>query len=149
MDFFFQNNSVENSLICPKDKSANHCPIEIFPIYQKKHWTIRRWDDHIVVQTSRRNMFKIDGFVAICWHTQVSWVPFWKDLDNNRDIRKPGKLSRHAVVWSAKSSVFLLFDEDNNSLMPVYQSVSQSLSHAVRYIIDSFQDFLIAYRIQT
>ena len=60
MDFFFQNNSVENSLICPRTKSASHCLTELFPIYQYKHWTIKRRDDHIVVQSSHCNIFKID-----------------------------------------------------------------------------------------
>ena len=58
--FLFQNNSVENTLICPWTKSASHCLTELFPIYQNKHWTIRRRDDHIVVQSSDRNIFKID-----------------------------------------------------------------------------------------
>ena len=60
--FFFQNNSVENSLVCPRTKSASHCLTELFPIYQNKHWTIRRRDDHILVQSSHRNISKIDGF---------------------------------------------------------------------------------------
>ena len=64
MDFFFQNNSVENSLICPRTKSASHCLTELFPIYQNKHWTIRRRDDHIVVQSSHHNIFKIDWFLV-------------------------------------------------------------------------------------
>ena len=63
--FFFQNNSVENSLICPRTKSASHCLTELFPIYQNKHWTIRRRDDHIVVQSSHRNISKIDGFLQL------------------------------------------------------------------------------------
>ena len=47
--FYFQSNSVKNSLICPKAKSATHCLTKLFPIYQNKHWTIRRWDDHTLV----------------------------------------------------------------------------------------------------
>ena len=67
MDFFFKNNSVENSLICPRTKSASHCLTKLFPIYQNKHWTIRRRDNHIVVQSSHRNISKIDGFfIAVC-----------------------------------------------------------------------------------
>ena len=34
MEFYFQSNSVKNSLICPKTKSATHCLIELFSIYQ-------------------------------------------------------------------------------------------------------------------
>ena len=41
--------------------SAVHCLTELFSIYQNKHGTIRRRDDHIVVQSSHRNIFKIDG----------------------------------------------------------------------------------------
>ena len=47
--FFLQNNSVENSLICPRANLSNHCLTELFSIYQNKHWTIRWRDDHIVV----------------------------------------------------------------------------------------------------
>ena len=60
MDFFFQNDSVENSLICPRTKSASHCLTELFQIYQNKHWTIRRRDDHIVVPSSNRIKSKVD-----------------------------------------------------------------------------------------
>ena len=60
--FFLQNNSVENSLICPKNKSASHCPTELFPIYPNIHWTMRRRDDHIIVPSSNRIKLKIDWF---------------------------------------------------------------------------------------
>ena len=50
--FFFQSNSVKNSLKCPKAKSANHCITKLFPIYQNKNWTIRRQDNHTVVPLS-------------------------------------------------------------------------------------------------
>ena len=60
--FFLQNNSVENSLICPKNKSASRCLTELFPIYPNNHWTIRRRDDHIVVPSSNRIKLKIDWF---------------------------------------------------------------------------------------
>ena len=49
-------------MICPKAKSATHCLTELFSIYQNKHGTIRRRDNHIVVQSSHRNIFKIDWF---------------------------------------------------------------------------------------
>ena len=65
--FFLQNNSVENSLICPKNKSASHCPTKLFPIYPNNHWTIRRWDDHIVVPSSNRIKLKIDWFLVRKW----------------------------------------------------------------------------------
>ena len=60
--FFLQNNSVENSLICPKNKSASHCPTELLPIYPNNHWTIRRRYDHIVIPSSNRIKLKIDWF---------------------------------------------------------------------------------------
>ena len=50
-------------MICPKTKSATHCClIELFPIYQYKHWTIRRRDDCSVDSSSHRNILKIVGF---------------------------------------------------------------------------------------
>ena len=54
-------------MICPKAKSATHCLTELFSIYQNKHGTIRRRDDHVVVQSSYRNIFKIDWFLL--YHT--------------------------------------------------------------------------------
>ena len=65
MDFFLQNNSVENSLICPKNKSASHCLTELFPIYPNNHWTIRWRDNHIVVPSSNRIKLKIDWFLVL------------------------------------------------------------------------------------
>ena len=72
MDFFLKNNYVENSLICPKDKSENHCPTELFPIYPDNHWTIRRRDNHIVVPSSNRIKLKIDWFLfSVCCLSEV------------------------------------------------------------------------------
>jgi hypothetical protein len=69
--FFFQKKSVENSFICPRNKSASHCPTELFPIYPDIHWTIRRRDDHIVVPSSNRIKFKIDWFLVTC---DANWI---------------------------------------------------------------------------
>ena len=77
--FFLQNNSVENSLICPRAKSSNHCLTELFSIYQNKHWTIRRRDDHIVVPSSNRIKSKID------------WI-------QDRGINKPGSINLDYVM---------------------------------------------------
>ena len=72
--FFLQNNSVENSLICPRAKSSNHCLTELFSIYQNKHWTIRQRDDHIVVSSSNRIKSKIDWILIRSWSTlQRGW----------------------------------------------------------------------------
>ena len=54
-----------NSLKYPRAKSANHCLTELFSIYQNKHWTIRRRDDHIVVPSSNHNKWKIDWLLVI------------------------------------------------------------------------------------
>jgi hypothetical protein len=51
-----------NSLKCPKSKSLSHCLTELFQIYQNKHWTIRRRDDHSVGPSSHRIILKIVGF---------------------------------------------------------------------------------------
>ena len=32
MEFYFQSNSVMNSLKCPKSTSLSHCPTELFPM---------------------------------------------------------------------------------------------------------------------
>ena len=49
MEFYFQGNSVMNSLKCPNAKSLSHCLTELFPIYQNNIWTIRQWDNHTIV----------------------------------------------------------------------------------------------------
>ena len=81
--FFFQNNFVENSLICPKNKSLNHCPTELFPIYSNNHWTIRRRDDHIVVPSSNRIKLKIDWIMGESFvpATQQPSVLYWRLSD--------------------------------------------------------------------
>ena len=62
MESYFQSNSVKNTLKCPKAKSATHCLTKLFPIYQNKNWTIRRWEDHPVDPSSHRIILKIVGF---------------------------------------------------------------------------------------
>ena len=42
MEFYLQSNSVMDSLKCLKSKSLSHCLTKLLPIYQNKHWTIRR-----------------------------------------------------------------------------------------------------------
>ena len=66
MEFFFQSNSIMNSLKCPKSKSLSHCLTELFPIYQNKHWTIRRQDDCFVDPSCHRIILKIVRF-------QIKW----------------------------------------------------------------------------
>ena len=70
-------------MICPKTKSATHCLTELFPIYQNKHWTIGRWDDHSVNPSSHHIILKIVRFYAkgISVPTSVwAWNPkFFKN----------------------------------------------------------------------
>ena len=63
MEFYFQSNSVMNSLKCPKSKSLSHCLTELFPFYQNKHWTIQRRDDRSVDPSFHRIILKIVGFL--------------------------------------------------------------------------------------
>ena len=44
---FFENNSVENSLVCPRTNSASHCLTELFPMYQNK-------DSGMIISLSNR-----------------------------------------------------------------------------------------------
>ena len=68
-------------MICPKAKSATNCLTELFSIYQNKHGTIRRWDDHIAVQSSHHNIFKIDWFeIALTKELVYSIVFFEKTV---------------------------------------------------------------------
>ena len=54
--------------------SLSYCLTDLFPIYQYKHWTIRRWDDHIVVSSSNRIKSKIDWILIRSWSTlQRGW----------------------------------------------------------------------------
>ena len=63
MEFYFQSNSVMNSFKCPKSKSLSRYLIEFFPIYQNKHWTIRRQDDCSIDPSSHHIILKIIGFL--------------------------------------------------------------------------------------
>ena len=65
MEFYFQSNSVMNSLKCSKSKSLSHCLTELLPIYQNKHGTIRRRDDCSVDPSSHRIILNIVGFLVI------------------------------------------------------------------------------------
>ena len=62
MEFYFQSNSVMNSLKCPKSKSLSPCLTELFPIYQNKAWTIQRRNDRSGDPLFHRIILKIDGF---------------------------------------------------------------------------------------
>ena len=63
IEFYFQSNSVINSLKCPKSKSLSRCLSELFPIHQNKHWTIRRRRDNRSVDPSSDSIIlKIVGF---------------------------------------------------------------------------------------
>ena len=63
MEFYFQSNSVMNSLKCPKSKSLNNCLTELFPFYQNKHRTIQRRDDRSVDPSFHHIILKIVGFL--------------------------------------------------------------------------------------
>ena len=60
MEFYFQSNSVMNSLKCPKSKSLSHCLTKLFPFYQNKHWTIQRRNDGSVDPPLHRILSKIE-----------------------------------------------------------------------------------------
>ena len=53
-----------NNLICPKTKTATHCLTKLFSIYQNKHWTIRRPDNHTAVPLYHRIILKIVGCLS-------------------------------------------------------------------------------------
>ena len=114
--FFLKNNYIENSLICPiKDKSENHCPTELFPIYPDNHWTIRRRDNHIVVPSSNRIKLKIDWFLVslINWPdrklvnlTSLHWAG-WISIWNKKQMKLfPSKR------WISKELLGLLLSGD-------------------------------------
>ena len=69
MDFYLQNNSVENSLICPRAKSSNQYLTKSFSIYQNKHWTIRRWDDHSMTNRPTVLNWRLSDF----WLSSLLW----------------------------------------------------------------------------
>ena len=63
MEFYFQSNSVMNSLKYPKSNSLSHCLTKLFPFYQNKHWTIQRRNDGSVDQPFHCILSKIVGFL--------------------------------------------------------------------------------------
>ena len=78
MEFYFQSNSVMNSLKCPKSTLLSHCLTELFTICKNKHWTIRRRDDRSVDTSSHRIILKIvgsqDTYYFEVGHTRCSTV---------------------------------------------------------------------------
>ena len=77
-------------MIYTKAKPASHCLTELFSIYQNKHWTIRRRDDHIIVPSSNRIKLKIDWFnILHVQETQARKPEFitcqWHDTDPGPD----------------------------------------------------------------
>ena len=64
-------------MICPKNKSASHCPTELFPIYPNNQWTIRQRDNHIVVPSSNRIKLKIDWILFAAYLSKI-WQRFLK-----------------------------------------------------------------------
>ena len=63
MEFYFQSNSVMNSLKCPESKSLSHCLTELFPIYQK---TIGPSDGGTIRRSSHRPIVLYWRFKNIC-----------------------------------------------------------------------------------
>ena len=63
MEFYFH--SVMNSLKYPKSKSLSHCLTALFPIYQNKHWTIRRRDNRSIDSSSHHIILMIVGFYKV------------------------------------------------------------------------------------
>ena len=92
-------------MICHKAKSANHCLTELFSIYQNKHWTIRRRDDHIVVPSSNHIKSKIDWILN---SLTIGW----------------GNLAENSQIWLLffQPSLFLTTSSELNCLksMPPY-----------------------------
>jgi hypothetical protein len=64
MEFYFQSNSVKNSLKFSMAESATYCLTQLFPTYQNKHWTIGRQEDHTVVPSYHRIILEIVGFLV-------------------------------------------------------------------------------------
>ena len=69
----FKSNSFFNSLISPETKSTTHCLTESFSIYENKHWTVRRRDDHSVNLLSYRIILKIVGFLHMTYFQRFAW----------------------------------------------------------------------------
>ena len=55
----------------------SHCFTELFPIYQNKHWTIRRRNDRFVVPLFHPIISKIDGFQHTHLQDLAANMVFW------------------------------------------------------------------------
>ena len=64
-----------NNLKCPK--LLSHCLTELFPIYQNKHWTIRRQDNCSVDLLSHHIILKIVRFQYTIFHVLQASTYFW------------------------------------------------------------------------
>ena len=126
MEFYFQSDSVKNSLICPKTKSATHCLTELFPFYQNKHWIIRRRDNHTIVLSSDRptvlywrlSDFRSQIVKVPCRHMEKlseDWKREWekwlfpspssKHLQNHSNHSNPGKTKLKDFFGNAGKAV--------------------------------------------
>ena len=63
----------------PAEK-LSHCLIELFPIYQNKHWTIRRQDDQSVEPSYHSIILKIVGFQDFLKQFMLAAVIFVMDV---------------------------------------------------------------------
>ena len=83
--FFSKAILLMNSLKCPRSKLLSHCPTELFPIYQNKHWTILQWDSRSLDPSSHYIILKIVGFFVSClvWSGLV-WLLLKTFSDSDR-----------------------------------------------------------------
>ena len=81
MEFYFQSNSVRNSLKFSKAKSPSHCLTELLPIYQNNILTNSWWDDHTTVSSYHHIILKIVRFLVCFLKSNLIFCKFM--LKNN------------------------------------------------------------------
>ena len=116
MEFYFQNNSVKNSLKCLKVKPSTHCLNGLFPIYQNNNWTIKRWYDLTKFPLFHRIILKIVGYQQLTMNPN-QFCP------SNEQNKIPSNICSMLKTWEAFVSTYYKISFDSEVLVGMENSV--------------------------
>ena len=98
MEFYFQNNSVKNSLKCLKVKPSTHCLNVLFPIYHNNNWTIKQTKFPLF----HRIILKIVGYQQLTMNPN-QFCP------SNEQNKIPSNICSMLKTWEAFVSTIIQF----------------------------------------
>ena len=125
-------------MICPKTNSATHCLTNLFPMYQNRHWTIKRQDDHSVDPSPHHIILRIVGFLIrrtkdFIRRPKRKWLYFSNKLGPSLTL-KPLNLPIiiRGYLVSFRCKIVRPFDENRT----IYQSFNQWWQNCSRILDD-------------